>query len=109
MTDIVVTLPRDRGGLFHLYEKSDEPSYWSMERKPKDFTENDSVFICCEGVVHGFFEVSEYYQEDDPDDPEYGKWCINFEDESWTSIIPIPMRGFQGFRYRKFKYELSDY
>ena len=106
MTDIVVTLPVKRGGLFHLHEKSEDPSYWSMKRKPKDFTTDDKVFICTEGVVHGYFEVFEFYQEEDPDDPEYGMWCISFEDGSWEEIVPIPMRGFQSFRYRKFDYKL---
>lgn len=105
--DIVVTLPVDRGGLFHLQEKSETPSYWSMKRKPVNFTKNDLVFICTEGVVHGFFETEEFYLEDREDNTELGMWIIEFMPGSWSEIIPIAMKGFQGFRYRKFEYSTT--
>ena len=94
--DIVVTLPVDRGGLFHLHEKQEVPSYWSMKRQPKNLTPNDNVFICTEGQVHLYFEIDEFGWED-------GEFIIYFD--IWTEIKPIPMKGFQGFRYRKFDYE----
>lgn len=96
MMDIVVTLPVDRGGLFHLHEKMEVPSYWSMKRKPKSLTSDSKVFVCTEGKVHLYFEINECLWED-------GKFIIYFGD--WIEIKPIRMKGFQGFRYRKFNFE----
>ena len=95
--DIVVTLPVDRGGLFHLHEKMEVPSYWFMKRKPKSITEDSKVFICTEGKVHCYFFIDECGWED-------GEFIIYFDD--WELIKPIKMKGFQGFRYRKFDFEM---
>jgi len=100
--DIVVTLPIERGGLFHLHEKAEESSYWAMKRKPKNITSESRVFICTEGKVHGYFKIEKYQWED-------GEFIIYFDDESWTEIKIISMRGFQGFHYRKFDYEEESY
>lgn len=109
MTDIVVTLPINRGGLFHLQDKVEEPSFWRMKQRPKRFDDRDKVFICTEGLVRGFFEVYNIYYEDDPHyEEDYMHWLIEFEPETWTEIKPIKMRGFQGFRYRKFKWEFTE-
>ena len=100
--DIVVTLPVDRGGFFHLEEKAEDPSYWAMKRRPKNFSLNDKVFICTEGEVHGYFEVVDIYYDT-------GEWIIDFIHDSWTELdSPIKMKGFQGFRYRKFDYEEEE-
>lgn len=96
--DIVVTLPKEEG-IDHLMEKILEESYWEMKRLPKNFDqEMDKVFILTEGKVRGFFTVHnvEYYEEED---------IYNLIFEEWTDIKHIPMKGFQGFRYRKFEWE----
>ena len=103
--DIIVTLPKKEGGFDHLHEKihtiehEGELAYWYMRRFPKNFDEaHDKVFICADGQIHGFFTVDEV--EHDEYDEQYKIW---FED--WTTIKPIPMKGFQGFRYARFQWE----
>jgi len=114
MTDTVATLPKDRGGVIHLGEKGEaykfqNAPYWEMKRKPTRLKNGDKFFICTEGWLRGFFYVDDQYWEGMIDEEEAQElikdkmeiyYLVDFIPESWTPIIPIPMRGFQGFRYR---------
>ena len=126
MTDIVVTLPK--GNMGHLYEKidatkEDELTWWDMKRQPNRFNDDEKVFVVCAGKVRGFFTVAyirhhfpyavpyaaqkigylhEIYYEIPIDDDETE---IRIFFDEWTAIKPIKMKGFQGFRYRKFQWE----
>jgi len=118
----VVTLPK--GDMKHLQEKiealGDSWSWWDMKREPKDFTDSDNVFIVCAGKVHGYFTVNHILHEGDYENAKailkttldminavgipMGDW-IRIVFRSWIPILKIPMKGFQGFRYRKFNYK----
>ena len=102
--DIVVTLPKDLG-VEHLWEKiGDSAPYWEMRRFPNNFDqEKDKVFILTEGKIRGFFTVHNVEYHEDYYDDEDDIYVIIFE--KWTDIKHIPMKGFRGFRYRKFEWE----
>lgn len=115
ITDIVVTLPISEGGLVHLGEKQvayqyNEMPYWEMGRRPaltgeRCLTPDSKVFILTEGFIRGYFEINDY-SWDDEDYPQY--FIIEFNNNSWQSIVLIPKTGFQSFRYRNFEYEISN-
>ena len=103
--DIVVTLPKKEGGFDHLHDKvhtiehEGELAYWHMKRFPKKFAHpHDKIFICADGTIHGFFTV-DHIEHDEYDD-NYVVWF-----KEWTTIKPIRMAGFRGYRYRKFQWE----
>lgn len=97
MTDIVVTLGKN--DLEHLYEKTvDRGSFWIMKRLPKDLTVGEKIFITCSGSILGYFDLEDI-EEDEPG----GENMLVFG--LWHPIKRIPMKGFQGFRYRKFHYQ----
>jgi len=123
--DIVVTLPK--GNLDHLNEKilaaeEERLVWWDMKREPNQFSSEDKVFIVCAGKLHGYFTVDytihnydytaayvapkisifrqEYHRIPIDDKIEFR---IFFDE--WFPVKPIEMRGFQGFRYRKFEWE----
>jgi len=108
MTDIVVTLPKKEGGFDHLHEKihtienEEELAYWHMKRFPKKFQHPfEKMFVCADGIVRGFFTIDHVeYEEINEYDKPYIIWL-----KEWTPIKPIKMKGFRGFRYRKFKWE----
>jgi len=105
--DVIVTLPKKRGGLIHLGEKQaafeiNEIPYWEMKRLPVKLDKGDKLFILTEGFIRGYFIV-EYIDDDKEHD---GNLKIYLS--SWTDIKHIKMRGFQGFRYRDFNYQEVD-
>ena len=109
MADVVVTLPKKEGGFDHLHDKivtiysENELAYWYTNRVLNTFDpEADKMFICADGKVHGFFLVDKI--EYNEDGFEYGHKYLLWLDE-WTTIKRIPMKGFRGMRYRKFKWE----
>lgn len=64
MTDIIVTMPKSRGGLKHLQQKIDyvrgtfEKGYaWWWVKKAKELTTDSNVLIVCEGRLRGWFTV----------------------------------------------------
>lgn len=122
--DIVVTLPK--GDLNHLNEKilaaeEERIVWWDMKREPKQFS-SERVFVVCAGKVRGYFTVDYIIHNYDYTAAyaapkisifrqEYHKIPIDDEVEiriffdEWVPINPIEMKGFQGFRYRKFDYK----
>jgi hypothetical protein len=124
MSDIIVTLPD--GDLWHLREKilarkNSEIAFWNMKRYPKSLEAGNKVFIACGGSIHGYFEVVDirkkvegttigsyerYYEEKLGEMPQGVKIQIIFGD--WHYIKEIHYKGFPGFRYADFPYELDD-
>lgn len=122
LTDLVVTLPKSRGGKVHLGEKGEAWKYneapsWETRIKPTKFKIGERVFILTEGYVQGFF-LAEYsgwegqLHEDEARETD-AYWEIDFVNNSWRPIIPIRMESFRGIRYRKFNfiniYDLLNY
>ena len=97
--DIVVTFPK--GDIDHWNEKvsysyiAEQEVWWNMRKLPNNFSIDDKLFIVMDNEVRGFFEVKK----------------IKFGDinkvflKNFKSIKSIAMKGFQGFRYRRFEFE----
>jgi hypothetical protein len=115
VTDIIVTLPKDQGGMVHLGEKESaykfhETPYWKMGRKTKCLNIGDKVFICCEGYIRGYFIVENMMWEGEVADEEAKwqnvDWIIEFVPNSWTWIKPIKRRGLTGYQKMRYKYKV---
>ena len=70
--------------------------YWSMGRVPKNFTENDKIYIACQGEVQGWVECLEF----NPDD--LGGETLVWDSSTWMQFIyeEVMCKPFRGFRYR---------
>lgn len=97
MTDIIVyTTPLK---LLHKQGKLDNDSdysatgdyYWDFGgRLPKDFKEGEKIFFATKGFIRGYFVVDEISQDKQ----------ILFNSDSWNDIELIPIKHFQGFKYK---------
>ncbi len=90
--DIIVTLPKSRGGVFHLQQKIQATqfsiigTYWEFSRLPKQLGDDSRIYVVCDGFLRGYFTISRIEKN------------IVFL-LRWTDIEYIEMQGFQGFRY----------
>ena len=101
MSDIIVTLPKSRGGITHLNEKleavyyaemgQDIIAYWEFSRMPKKLDMKSKIYVVCEGYLRGYFTIS---------DIEETRVIL----VSWNYVEQVEMVGFQGYRY----YQGSD-
>lgn len=89
--DVIVTLPKSRGGLEHLFDKVGMPSYWEFKRRPKDLKKGDRIYVVCEGAIEGSFMV-EFF------DTAHELWLAYLSD--WVPFDPpIPHEPVRGFQY----------
>ena len=94
MSDIIITLPKSRGGYFHLLEKIQATqssiigSWWEFSRLPKKLDLTSKIYVVCEGYLRGYFTISRIDQ--------YQNVVFLL---SWQEIEPKEMKGFQGYRY----------
>ena len=100
--DIVVTLAKKNAD--HLEEKIGalnnwNEAWWIMKRIPK--RNFNIIFITCNGIINYYFTIKKKVFN-----PEENLYFIYFGD--YQKIKPIRMKGFQGFRYRKFNYEVIE-
>ena len=106
--DIVVTSPLVRAG--DLEEKVNDPesAFWDFKRRPIRITEDNRVFVVHDGAVRYNFGIG--YIEEGPLAPiedaeghnpgvQRGGCRIEFSDVAQVDPT-IPIRGFQGHRYR---------
>jgi len=70
--------------------------YWSMGRVPKNFTEEDKIYIASKGKVQGYVECLEFNLGD-----LHGETLV-WDAETWMAFIneDIPCKPFRGFRYK---------
>lgn len=94
LRDVIVTVPKARGGCMHLEQKIEATegygeAWWEFARLPKDLKEGSKLYIICEGYIRGSFTV--IYIEQKP----YFYMALL---ENWTPLerpIPFKVRGFQ--------------
>lgn len=103
--NVIVTLPLASGGLKHLQEKIQATrtgrAFWEFTRPPKHLIEGDRIYIVCEGAVRGFFIADELSSQ------WFGDLVVYLD--NWNALgKPIPMKGFQGFRYASRCTSLND-
>jgi len=106
--DIVVTSPRIRAGDLEEKVKDPESAFWDFKRRPIRITEDNRVFVVHDGAVRYNFGIGcieegplapiEDAEGHNPGVPRGG--CrIEFSDVAKVDPT-IPIRGFQGHRYR---------
>ena len=90
--------------LDHKLEQADDgkgrEATWNMGRLPKKLgkgEEADRLFFATEGYWKGYFILAKdiLWNPDDEDKP----YSLLFDPSSWTSIEPMPVKKFRGFRY----------
>jgi len=112
--DIIVTVPKkelknvdaEEKWSHDLTEKQRKSAFcfWSMNRRPKRLEPGDRVYFIQNGFIVNSNEFLRYEEE--------GEYC-EVTDRYWKGPIlvmditsiplkkPVPMKGFQGFRYTK--------
>ena len=110
--DIIVTTPKDQAANAALeaetIRKNNGGSYFrrfSPDRAP-DVQIGDRVFYVENGYLRGFALVSRTVLHKEQRCDTTGKvWDAGFyvfmDATTWVWIDPVPMQGFQGFRYAK--------
>lgn len=112
--DIVVTTPktqmeaaaREAQEAREVIDAGGECWYFrNLRTRPKHFLEGGRVFYVENGWVRGFakcFALTEHPKgrRDETTGEKYGPGVYaNMDAQSWRWIEPLPMRGFQGWRY----------
>lgn len=108
--DIIVTTPKNQIAAAaeeaKFVIKSGGGYYFRrLSSRPKNIRRKSRVFYVEDGYIRGFCIVREL--EDLPEGSTckvtWKKWAPGFyvymDADSWEWIDPIPMKGFQGFRY----------
>ena len=117
--DIVVTTPK-----FEI-ENARKEAEWTkkqgggpgvlyfrkLNRAPSGLKVGDRIFYVEGGFVRGFCKVSKIGEQQvlfcEVTGREFRGACIVYmRADSWKWILPIPIKGFQGFRYFKQKFEI---
>lgn len=73
-----------------------------LRNRPKRLRAGDRVFYVEAGYVRGFAIVDEIRNGAEcctTTGRHFAGWLVFMDARSWTWIRPIPMSGFQGFRY----------
>ena len=96
--DIVVTLPKYYG-YDHLLHKNlacqhGLTTWWKMKRLPKKLNFESKIFIVFNGEIEQYFTILDINEN---------KNKIYLD--KFRNIKIIKMKGFQGFRYRKFEFQ----
>ena len=77
-------------------------AFWSMGRIPRNFTEDDKIFLAMKGHIMGYVECEEFNHED------VNGETIVWDSDTFKYINSIPCKQFRGFKYRRFEYELEN-
>ena len=76
--------------------------YWTLSKTPKTIEKSERIYFATEGYIRGYFEIIDVC-------PSMNGGCeIEFESKSWTPIVEIPTKSFQGFKYAKNVSELNS-
>lgn len=97
--DIVIYMNQE--DFLHKINYETYSCYWEMKRVPKDFSEDDKIFIAMKGYVMGYVECLEFNPIDKVE-------TLVWDGDSFVYIKSIPCRQFRGFRYRWFHYEIEN-
>jgi len=99
MTSIIIyttgeKLLHKQGKLPDDYDKSNcGRYYWTLSKTPKLIEESRRIYFATEGFIRGYFKIIDVC-------PSTDSGCeIEFESKSWTPIVEISTKSFQGFKY----------
>jgi len=110
--DIIVTVPKreiinveaEEKWAHELSDKDREFAFcfWSLKRQPKKLEPGDRVYFVHNGQIVNYNEFTRY-QEDDEYCEVTDRWwngpMLVMKIPSIPLKHPVPMKGFQGFRY----------
>lgn len=79
-----------------------------FNHKPSDLTIGDKIFYVEDGYIRGFASIVKMESGENQCETT-GKfwaqgWYVFLDSTTWQWIKPIPMKGFQGWRYFKDEY-----
>ena len=111
--DIVVTIPKSRlaqvekeeAQVAELLAKGVAVNFfWSLGRKPKKLEVGDRCYFVWDGAMRAWHEVVGFGADKQCETTGifHPGFCVILAPEIHTIDVPIPMKGFQGFRYFKF-------
>ena len=108
MTDVVVTVPKlmwgdwiEEGDL-PGEEESDYVFHFWLRGVPPDMQAGDRVYIVAHGKLRGYAPLRRVEQSCEL---RFSRSCLVRNGDAVAVTIPEPVRGFQGWRYRWWKYE----
>lgn len=108
--NIVVTIPKNRQAEIEEEERQLQARldageeglsyFWSLSRRPKDLREGDRVYFIWDGAMRAFHHVTGFDEDMrcETTGRQYRGCCVML-DPRIHEIVPIPMKGFQGYRY----------
>jgi hypothetical protein len=113
--DIIVTTPKSlsedaKHEADMVLKKGGGVYFRVLKRKPKKLNRGDRVFYVEDGFVRGFCKVFDVRQVEEQVCSTTkrvfsGGWCLFMDATTWSWIRPIPMKGFQGYRYSQIPEE----
>ena len=102
MQDIIITMPEPIVRQV-LNEPSDRFFFYRTGGRPRWHAVGDRVFFVFAGFVRGFgrtHSIKKLGRTVSLDGKVFRPgWYLTIYPDSWRWTVPIPMRGFQGFRY----------
>ena len=107
MKDLLITMPEH---VVRSVLAAPQDRFWFKHcgrGKPKWHVVGDRVFFLYGGFIRGFgrtHSVRRLGRVVSLDGRRFGAgWYLKIFPDSWRWITPLPMRGFQGFRYSKLR------
>jgi len=97
--DIVIYMNKE--DFLHKTDPRTYNCYWEMKRFPKNFSENNKIFIAMKGYVMGYVKCLAF----NPTEEEAE--TLVWDGDSFVYINSIPCKPFRGFRYRWFEYKIE--
>lgn len=106
--DIIITLPKTVS--WKQYEKEleavkneDQVINFKVSNLPKQSNAGDKCYLCYNGNIIGWMKITGFKSGGFSCTTTGAWWEGNFIQRSgkFNKITPIPMKGFQGFRYFK--------
>lgn len=107
MSDIIVTTPLSQRSIAAQEARNAIASggghyFRQLRNRPKRLQPGDRVFYVDGGYVRGFAIVDEIRGGAaccSTTGNQFSGWLVFMEASSWKWIRPVPMSGFQGYRY----------
>lgn len=108
--NIVVTIPKSRQAEIEEEESKLQARiaageeglsyFWAMSRRPKELRVGDRMYFIWDGAMRAFHRVIGFNEnlKCETTGRQYRGCCVML-DPRIHEIVPIPMKGFQGFRY----------
>ena len=110
---VIVTCPKNNTAMLEAKLENVGWSFWNFQRAPKRFEPGDLLYVVHHGEIRHVFETGSFERGPKPPvedaeghNPPLRKGGVRaWLNDYWELDEPIPMKGFQGFRYFELKKE----